>query len=82
MQRETEAEAIATQTAPAGRRRGAQTGPRGPRQGSAAAFRAAVEERLRALEREMAEVKGRVNGLIFLIAGTVATQVILRLMQQ
>jgi hypothetical protein len=81
MQREVEAEAISSQTASAGRRRGAQTGPRGPRQGSAAAFRAAVEERLRALEREMAEVKGRVNGLIFLIAGTVATQVILRLMQ-
>jgi len=81
MQRETEAEAITTQSAPAGRRRGTQTGSTGPRQGSAAAFRAAVEERLRALEREMAEVKGRINGLIFLIAGTVATQVILRLMQ-
>ena len=81
MQREAEAEAITTQTTRDGRRRGAQTGPRGPRQGRAAAFRAAVEERLRALEREMAEVKGRINGLIFLIAGTVATQVILRLMQ-
>jgi len=81
MQREAEAEAVATQAAPAGRRRSTHTGPRGPRQGSAAAFRAAVEERLRALEREMAEVKSRVNGLIFLIAGTVATQVILRLMQ-
>jgi hypothetical protein len=81
MQREAEVEAIITQTAPAGRRRGTQASPRGPRQGSAAAFRAAVEERLRALEREMAEVKSRVNGLIFLIAGTVATQVILRLIQ-
>jgi hypothetical protein len=40
-----------------------------------------VEERLRALEREMAEVKGRVNGLIFLIAGTVVAQIILRLLQ-
>jgi hypothetical protein len=74
MQREVEAEAV-IEAAPSGRRRGGQ------QQGSAAAFRAAVEERLRALEREMAEVKGRVNGLIFLIAGTVATQVILRLMQ-
>jgi len=81
MQREPEAEALTTQAAHDGRRRGAQTGRRGPPQGSAAAFRAAVEERLRALEREMAEVKSRVNGLIFLIAGTVATQVILRLMQ-
>jgi len=69
------AEAVSTETAIVGRRR------RGPRRGSAAAFRAAVEERLRALEREMAEVKGRVNGLIFLIAGTVAAQIILRLIQ-
>jgi hypothetical protein len=77
MRRETgtTAQAIGTQTASVARRRG------GPRRGSAAAFRAAVEERLRALEREMAEVKGRVNGLIFLIAGTVAAQIILRIIQ-
>ena len=48
---------------------------------SAAAFRAAVEERLRALEREMAEVKGRVNGLIFVVTGAVVTQVVLKLVQ-
>lgn len=71
----TTTEAVGTETAAVARRRG------GPRRGSAAAFRAAVQERLRALEREMAEVKGRVNGLIFLIAGTVAAQVILRLIQ-
>ena len=46
---------------------------------SAAEFRAAAEQRLRALEREVAEVKGRVNGLIFLVAGAVITQVVLRL---
>ena len=46
---------------------------------SAAAFRAAAEQRLRALEREAAEVKGRVNGLIFVVAGAVVTQVVLRL---
>jgi hypothetical protein len=40
-----------------------------------------VEERLRALEREMGEVKGRVNGLMFLIAGTAAAQIILRLIE-
>jgi len=45
------------------------------------AFQAVVEERLRNLEAEVAEVKGRVNGLIFLIAGTVAAQVLLRLFQ-
>ncbi len=77
MRRETgaTAQAVSTETGIIGRRRG------GPRRGSAAAFRAAVEERLRALERELAEVKGRVNGLIFLIAGTVAAQIILRLIQ-
>jgi hypothetical protein len=75
MQRDTETEAVAMQTIPAARRGG------GSPRGSAAAFRASVEERLRALEREMAEVKGRVNGLIFLIAGTVAAQVILRLIE-
>jgi hypothetical protein len=74
MQRDTETEAVAMQTIAATRRGGS---PRG----SAAAFRASVEERLRALERELAEVKGRVNGLIFLIAGTVAAQVILRLIE-
>jgi len=46
---------------------------------SAAEFRAATEQRLRALEREVAEVKGRVNGLIFVVAGAVITQVVLRL---
>ena len=46
---------------------------------SAAEFRAAAEQRLRALEREVAEVKGRVNGLIFVVAGAVITQVVLRL---
>lgn len=46
---------------------------------SAAEFRAATEQRLRSLEREMAEVKGRINGLIFVVAGAVITQVVLRL---
>ncbi len=48
---------------------------------SAAEFRAATEERLRSLEREVAEVKGRINGLIFVVAGAVITQVVLRLVQ-
>ncbi len=46
---------------------------------SAAAFRAVVEERLRNMERQLDEVKGRVNGLIFLLAGAVAVQFVLRL---
>lgn len=47
---------------------------------SAAAFRAALDERLRSLERQLDEVKGRVNGLLFLLAGAVATQIVLRLL--
>jgi len=43
-----------------------------------AAFRAAIDERLRALERQVDEIKGRINGLLFLLAGAVATQVVLR----
>ncbi len=48
---------------------------------SAAAFRAAVEQRLRNLEGDMGDLKGRLNGLIFLVAGTVITQVILKVVQ-
>ena len=51
-----------------------------PARVSAAEFRAAAEQRLRALEREVAEVKGRVNGLIFVVVGAVITQVVLRLL--
>lgn len=47
---------------------------------SAAAFRAVVDERLRVLERQLDEVKTRVNSLLFLIAGTVVAQIIIRLL--
>ena len=60
------------------------TAPRrdGPACGSgSAAFHAVVEERLRNLEKQLDEVKGRVNGLIFLIIGVVVTQVVLGLVQ-
>jgi len=46
---------------------------------SPGAFRAVVDERLRNLERQLEEVKGRVSGLLFMLAGAVATQVVLRL---
>ncbi|HET6615138.1 MAG TPA: hypothetical protein VFH62_04545 [Dehalococcoidia bacterium] len=46
---------------------------------SPAAFRTVVAERLRALERDLGEVRSRVNGLLFVVAGAVATQVVLRL---
>jgi hypothetical protein len=45
----------------------------------AAAFRARVDERLKALESEITEVKTRINGLLFFIAGTVLAQALLRL---
>jgi hypothetical protein len=50
----------------------------GPRRGEAAAFRARVEERLNNLEAQLAELKGRINGLLFMIAGTVLAQTLLR----
>jgi hypothetical protein len=46
---------------------------------SAPAFRSVVAERLRLLERELAEVRSRVNGLLFVVAGAVVAQLILRL---
>ena len=48
---------------------------------SASAFRAVVDERLRNLERQLDEVKARVHGLLFLLAGAVAAQLILRLLE-
>jgi hypothetical protein len=47
---------------------------------SGAAFRAAMQERLRNLERDVGDVKNRVNGLIFLVAGTVITQLLARVL--
>ncbi len=47
---------------------------------SAAAFRAMALERLRTVERDVAELKTRVNGLIFVVLGAVVTQLVLRVM--
>ena len=47
---------------------------------SAPAFRSIVAERLRLLERELAEVRARVNGLLFVVAGAAVTQLVLRLL--
>ena len=49
-----------------------------PSRVSAAAFRAMALERLRTVERDVAELKNRVNGLIFVVVGAVITQVVLR----
>jgi uncharacterized protein YceH (UPF0502 family) len=50
------------------------------RRGEAAAFRARVEERLRNLESQLAELKGRINGLLFFIAGIVIAQALIRVL--
>jgi hypothetical protein len=47
---------------------------------TAPAFRSIVAERLRLLERELAEVRTRVNGLLFVVAGAAVTQLVLRLL--
>jgi len=47
---------------------------------SAEAFRAVVAQRLEALERDVAEVRARINGLMFVVAGAVVTQLLLRLL--
>jgi hypothetical protein len=52
---------------------------RSRRMSAEAAFRANVEQRLRNLESNLAEVKSRLNGLLFFIASTVIAQVLLRL---
>ncbi len=49
---------------------GVDLSPRSP-------FDALLEERLKALERQVEELKGRVHGLMFLIAGAVVVQVVL-----
>ncbi len=42
------------------------------------AFRLLVAERLRTLERDLAEVRTRINGLLFVVAGAVVTQVLMK----
>lgn len=47
---------------------------------SAATFRTSVQQRLRTVERDIADIKTRVNGLIFVVVGAVITQLVLRVM--
>ena len=63
------------------RRQAAQEAAKAPPGRGNAAFRARVEERLRNLEQQVSEVKGRVNGLIFLVAGTALTPGIIKVLQ-
>lgn len=45
------------------------------------AFGVVVEERLKEMERQLGDVKDRVNGLIYLVVGAVVVEVVLRLMK-
>jgi IS4 transposase len=63
------------------RRRQRTAEKEGTKPSSGDPFQAAAEERLRHLEQQLGELKGRVNGLIFLVAGTALTQVIIKLIQ-
>ena len=56
-----------------------ETNGHGRRVGEAAAFRARVDERLKNLEAELAELKSRINGLLYFIASTVVAQVLMRI---
>lgn len=53
---------------------------RAARRSAAASARAVQEERLRRMEQDLSELRGRVHGLIFLAVGTVVAQVIVRLL--
>ena len=44
-----------------------------------AAFRAGLEQRLLNLESQLAEIRLRLNGLLFFLAGTVLADAVLRL---
>lgn len=44
------------------------------------ASEAVLQERLRAVEAEVAEVRSRVNGLLFAVLGAVLVQLLLRLL--
>ena len=57
-----------------------QAAQRSRRAAAEAAFRAALEQRLRNLESQLDEVKSRLNGLMFFIASTVVAQLLLRLL--
>jgi len=49
--------------------------------GPASPFDALLEQRIQGLERQVEELKGRINGLIFTLAGAVLLQVILALLR-
>jgi hypothetical protein len=61
------------------RRRADATAPETLAAMSPPAFRSVVAHRLASLEQQVGELRGRINGLLFVVAGAVVTQVVLRL---
>ena len=49
-------------------------------EGPGSPFEAALATRLRSVEADLAEVRGRVNGLLFVVAGFAITQSAMRLL--
>jgi hypothetical protein len=57
----------------------AQISRKARRLSAEAAFRAGLEQRLRNLESELSEVKLRLNGLLFFLAGAIAVDAVMRM---
>ncbi len=55
--------------------------PRGVNLSPSSTFDALLDQRMGHLERTVDELKTRVNGLVFLVAGAVIVQVVLRLLE-
>ena len=51
----------------------------GPEMSPGCPFGALLEERLQNMEREIGEIKGRINGLIFLLIALVLAEIVVRL---
>ena len=54
-------------------------GPGGLDLGPASAYEAVTRQMVEGLARELGEIKGRLNGLLFMVAGAVVIDVALRL---
>lgn len=56
-----------------------RTTPGAPELGPTSTYEALLDQRCKDLAAEVAEIKGRVNGLIFIVAGGVITDLVIRL---
>lgn len=56
-------------------------GPKGVDLSPASTFEALLEQRLREVERNVGELKDRINGLVFVVIGAIIVQVVLGLVR-